>query len=447
MKLKRTLLGIIFSFSTVGIMATAVDAESYQEVYDQQDQQEKQIQAALDSEFISADDHKLLEKELEHVNEAKENETRQSLRAMIAEEEKQFSKVKERLDVKEAEAAKVEHAQLTKDFSSLEEKGEEPFVVAEDAQQIESLKDELTNLDSTEKVQPIRTLASKMDELSTQIGDNQTQLIQLVDELKELHQSAEELSKNQYVLASDKEALENDEKENAQFFEDADDVEVVESRINDSKALIDGLQTKQQETEQDFKENEGQANELLQSANSLLSKGDLTTEEKEALHEVSQTLSNSLELKDYEPGDLAENYSVLQTKHDDLSDKSNERIAEAKKKAEQEAAEAKKKAEQEAAKKAEKAAQEKAEAKKRASQQSDNNSSKSNNSSSTKSNDSTSSTTVSGGWHQAPAGHKYLKVSSGKTYGQVKNPGNFSLITVEEAAKYSPGHGNGYAKQ
>lgn len=128
MKLKRTLLGIIFSFSTVGIMATAVDAESYQEVYNQQDQQEKQIQAALDSEFISADDYKLLEKELEHVNEAKESETRQSLRSVIAEEEKQFLEVQERLDVKQAEAAKVEHAQLTKD-----------------AQQIESLKDELTN--------------------------------------------------------------------------------------------------------------------------------------------------------------------------------------------------------------------------------------------------------------------------------------------------------------
>jgi hypothetical protein len=64
----------------------------------------------------------------------------------------------------------------------------------------------------------------------------------------------------------------------------------------------------------------------------------------------------------------------------------------------------------------------------------------------TNANDSATPTLV-GDWHQAPAGYKYLKVESGKTYGQVKNPGNFSLITEAEAANYSPGHGNGSAKQ
>ncbi|QBO37145.1 hypothetical protein EQG49_12115 [Periweissella cryptocerci] len=61
---------------------------------------------------------------------------------------------------------------------------------------------------------------------------------------------------------------------------------------------------------------------------------------------------------------------------------------------------------------------------------------------------STSSTVTSDGWHQAPAGYKYLKSASGCYYGQVKNPGNFSLISADEAyASYRPGHGNGSAKQ
>ncbi|WP_313466803.1 hypothetical protein [Carnobacterium sp.] len=424
--MKRSLLGIILAFSTAGVIATNVDAKAYQDIYEQQDQQEIQIKEVLASEFISADDHKLLKQGLERIEKAEQKETRRSLRSMMAEEEKHLSEVQKHLNSKEAQVAKSEFTQLMKDLKSLEKKSQEPFIVAEDSKQIEELKKELTNLSAAQKVQPIRILSSELSNLSTQMSDNQSLLIDSIDELKELNKLAEDLSKKKYLLTSDKEALKNDEKENAKYFEDADNFELVKSRKSDSKELIERLQTKQEETEHDFQENESQTNELIQSTSSLLSEGDLTSEEKDKLNGASQTLSNSLKMDNYEPGDLAKNYETLQTKYDEFLGNSNQRISEAKKKAEQEAAE--------------KTAREKEEAAKQQTAQQAS-------SASSPSSGSTSSPTLSGEWYQAPSGYKFLKVSSGKTYGQVKNPNNFSLITATEAANYSPGHGNGSAKQ
>jgi hypothetical protein len=131
-------------------------------------------------------------------------------------------------------------------------------------------------------------------------------------------------------------------------------------------------------------------------------------------------LNNALGLKDYEPGDLATNFQSLKMDYDSSLSTSNQRVAAAKKAEQEKAAQ-------------EKAAQEKAAAE--AAQQQ------------AAASASPASSTVVGGWYQAPAGYKYLKGDSGKTYGQVKNPGNFSLITDSEAAAYTPGHGNGSAKQ
>lgn len=423
MKLKRALLGIVLAFSTAGVLATNIDAEAYQEVYEQQDQQEQQINEALGSEFISAADHKLLANELERIQEAEQTETRRNLESMIIAEENLLAEVQTRLDAKEAEVAESELEQLTEDLAVLDQKKEESFIVTKDIQQVEMLTNDLTEVSSSKRVEPIRLIAVEVSELANQISENQAELVRLVEALKEHNQSAEELLKDTYVLDVDKELLQNDGKKNEQFFEDADDLAVVVSRQEDSEALIARLQNKRKNIEIDFQKNESQSNELLESVNSLVSTGDLTSEEKTTLNEAHQTLAKALEMKEYKPGDLGKNYTALQNEYKNLSEKSNQRIADAKAKAEQEAAE-------------------KAAEKKAAAQEQQQSSSSSSNSSS-----STPSATVSNGWHRAPEGYKYLKVSSGKTYGQVKNPGNFKLITVQEASSYSPGHGNGSAKQ
>lgn len=425
MKLKRALLSIVLAFSTAGVLATNIDSKAYEEVYEQQDHQEHQINEALNSEFISADDHALLAKELERIQEAEQTETRRNLEAMINTEEKLLAEVRTRLDAKEAEVAESELEKLADDLAVLDQKKEKPFIVTKDIQDIETLTNKLAGLSSSKRVEPIRAIAVEVSRLTTQISENQTELVRLVEALKENNQLAEELLKDTYVLAVDKELLQNDGKQNEQFFEDADDLAVVVSRQEDSEALIDRVQNKRKITEIDFQKNESQSNELLASVNSLISTGDLTKEENSSLDEARQTLVDALEMKVYKPGDLGKKHTVLQNEYEELLEKSTQRIADAKAKAEQEAAK----------KAAEKRVAEKEQEKQKSS------------SSSSSSSSSTPSATVSNGWHQAPEGYKYLKVTSGKTYGQVKNPGNFKLITVQEASNYSPGHGNGSAKQ
>ncbi|MGE7366666.1 hypothetical protein ACQKKE_08470 [Desemzia incerta] len=420
MKLKRALLSIVLAFSTAGVLATNIDAKAYEEVYEQQDHQEQQINKTLNSEFISADDHALLANELERIQEAEQTETRRNLEAMINTEEKLLAEVRTRLDAKEAEVAESELEKLADDLAVLDQKKEEPFIVTKDIQDIETLTNKLAGLSSSKRVEPIRVIAVEVSRLTAQISENQTELVHLVEALKEDNQLAEELLKDTYVLAVDKELLQNDGKQNEQFFEDADDLAVVVSRQEDSEALIARLQNKRKIIEIDFQKNESQSNELLASVNSLISTGDLTTEENSSLKEARQTLADALEMKDYKPGDLGKKHTVLQNEYEELLEKSTQRIADAKAEAEQEAAE-------------------KPAAKEQEKQQSS--------SSSSNSGSSTPSATVSNGWHQAPEGYKYLRIDSGKTYGQVKNPGNYKLITIQEAANYSPGHGNGSAKQ
>ncbi|MBM6615750.1 hypothetical protein JTF06_12730 [Desemzia sp. RIT804] len=435
MKLRRTLLGIVLAFSTAGIIATNTDAEAYQELYEQQDQQEIHIKEVLASEFISEEDQDLLNQGLDRIEEAEQTETRRSLRLLMEEEKKQLSQVQQRVVSKEAEVAKSELTQLIEKFETLEKKSQEPYIVAEDSLQIESLKSELKSLTSVQKVLPIRTLSGELSTLSTQMSENQSLLVDSINELKELNKESAQLFNKEYLLASDKEALKNAEEENAQYFEDADDFELVKSRKSDSQQLIRQLKTKQEKTEKDFQENKSQTNELVKTTNSLISEGDLTSEEKDKLSEVIQTLSNALEMTDYEPGDLAKNYTILQTNYNEFMSNSNQRIAAAKEKAE---AEAKEKAERE---------KEEAAAQQAAQKSSNSSSSSSSTSSNTSSSTSTPSPSLSGEWYQAPSGYKFLKVESGKTYGQVKNKNNFKLITEAEASNYTPGHGNGYAKQ
>ena len=56
--------------------------------------------------------------------------------------------------------------------------------------------------------------------------------------------------------------------------------------------------------------------------------------------------------------------------------------------------------------------------------------------------------TTSDGWVAAPAGQVYCKAESMRYYAYVKNPGNFMLMSIgdAQAAGYTPGHGNGSAK-
>lgn len=419
MKLRRELLGIILAFSATGIVATTTNAQAYQTTYEQQNKQEVKIKKLLDSEFISEADQKQLKQEMATIDKAEKMATRRSLRAKIDQEKKYIAAAQKNIVANEAQAAQDELAQLTNDLKVIETKSQEAFILEDDVQQVEELKEELTALTSSKKVQPIRELATEVDELATEMEDNQSQLIALSKDLKKLNQTSEELTKKDYLTSEDKKSLEKDQKENAKYFDDAVELAAIESRKSDSQDLVDLLQSKQEESEKDFKENKQDATKIIQSTKTLLSSGNLTSEEKDELNKASKTLNASLALKDYEPGDLAADYQALQEKYDDYSDNSKQRIAEAKKKAEQ--------AEKAAAEKAAEAAKQQA--------------SQANNSSTA------GEPTLSGGWYQAPDGYKFLKVSSGKTYGQVKNPNNFSLITVVEAANYSPGHGNGSAKQ
>lgn len=419
MKLRRELLGIILAFSATGIVATTTNAQAYQTTYEQQNKQEVKIKKLLDSEFISEADQKQLKQEMATIDKAEKSATRRTLRAKIDQEKKYIAAAQKNIVANEAQAAQDELAQLTNDLKVIETKSQEAFILDDDVQQVEELKEELTALTSSKKVQPIRELATEVDELATEMEDNQSQLIALSKDLKKLNQTSEELTKKDYLTSEDKKLLEKDQKENAKYFDDAVELAAIESRKSDSQDLVDLLQSKQEESEKDFKENKKDATKIIQSTKTLLSSGNLTSEEKDELNKASKTLNASLALKDYEPGDLAADYQALQEKYDDYSNNSKQRIAEAKKKAEQ--------AEKAAAEKAAEAAKQQA--------------SQANNSSAA------GEPTLSGGWYQAPDGYKFLKVSSGKTYGQVKNPNNFSLITVAEAANYSPGHGNGSAKQ
>lgn len=160
----------------------------------------------------------------------------------------------------------------------------------------------------------------------------------------------------------------------------------------------------------------------------MLDDGDLTKDETKELTTAKTTLEDSLALKDYSPGTLKDDFAALDSQYDSAKTSSDKRIADKKKEAEAAA-----KAEREKQAKEQAEAAEQAKANEEANQ--------------ANANQATPSPSLVGEWYQAPAGYKFLKVESGKTYGQVKIPENFTLITDSEAQSYSPGHGNGYAKQ
>lgn len=102
MRLRRDLLGIVLSFLTVGTFATSVDADAYQELYNQQDRQEETIKETMASEFTTEDDHQELQDYLDQIAEAEKSETKTSLQSLINKEKDFLASVKERNSDKEA---------------------------------------------------------------------------------------------------------------------------------------------------------------------------------------------------------------------------------------------------------------------------------------------------------------------------------------------------------
>ncbi|MGY3749039.1 V-type ATP synthase subunit I domain-containing protein [Vagococcus acidifermentans] len=413
MSFKKKLLGIILSFSIIGTVASSADHNAYQKVFDDYGKNEIKIEKALNSEFISANDTIRLEESLAKTREVKDTETRRELKAVLSKEKQILKEVEQAIMLNEITAADKEFFDLNERITTLETKSKENFILKLDEEQIPQLKDDVSKLKGSTKVKPIRLLSEKVNAFSRQLADNQEKLTSYSLELQELNKKSGTLAKKEYITDNERTSLQKDSQENELFFKDADNLDDIEKRIADSKKLVEEIESKQKETEADFKEYKTKSEELIKSIEVLLSAGDLTAEEESSLKSGVQSIKNKLNRDDYQPGDLKAVYMDAQSDYSDYLKKSDARIAEAKKKAEEKAA-------AEAARQAEIKAS---------------------------ANNSPGEATYSAGWYRAPAGYKYLKVESGKTYGQVKNPGNFRLITDAEAANYSPGHGNGSAKQ
>lgn len=423
MKLKRDILGVVLAFMSAGFVATGMNADAYQEVYDTQAKQEQKVQQAINSEFIMPKDKQALQQTVVAFDKAKTKENRHKLQEKITTQEKLLSEVSNRLAKKEAQTALKESDKVKDDLAELKEKSQESFIVAKDEQQVENLSNELTKISPPQKVEPVRDLATKTTKLATEMTNNQAEMLRFVTNLKKDNKTAATLQKHKYLTKTNKAELVELQKENEKYFDDADDFSILQNRLNNSSDVLTTIQNHIKETEKDFKENEKNARELIKKTNDLLAKGDLKSDEKAELNQIKTVLKDALDLKNYHPGDLANNYAALKTSYDNFDTVNNERKAETKRKVEEAAR-------KEAAER--KAAQEKS------AQEGDNNSAN---------NEIPAPTPSAGGWHQAPPGYKFLKVESGKTYGQVKNPNNFRQITVAEAANYTPGHGNGSAKQ
>lgn len=434
MKLKRDVLGVVLAFMSTGLVATGLNTDAYQTVYDTQTKQEQKVQQALNSEFITPPDKKELQQTVTTFAKVKTSENRSKLQEKIKQQEKLLHKVHLRLIKKEAKVAAQEYDTVTADLADLKEKSQEPFITDDDEKRVAVLTDELTEISSPQKVEPVRTLATKTEKLAAEMKENQAEMLDFVANLKEDNKTVKTLQNHKFLTKTDKTELATLQKENEKYFKDANDLHVLKSHRDNSQNIVTTLQSRATATEQDFKENEKIARELIKATNELLAKGDLNSDEKIELNQVRTALSDSLSLKNYRPGDLSNSYTTLKTNYDSSFKVSNERQAKAKQLA-AEAAARKKAAELKAVKEA----QEKAERQKEAQAQTVVNT--------PSNNDTPTAIPTSGGWHQAPSGYKFLKVESGKTYGQVKNPDNFSLITVAQAANYTPGHGNGSAKQ
>ena len=438
MSFKGKIVGVVLSFLTVGTIATATDQGAYQEIYDEHHKQTEKIESALNSEFIGDSDSNKLEEKLEQFDEVKETSSRNELRELLRSEKQTLKEVEKNLVSKEKSVAKDEWSTLEKEFATLELKSQEKFVLKADIEEVTDLKEDVSQLKTSSIVFPIREASQKVADLSQKVKKNQEQVLSNVDELKKINESSQLLAKEKYVTKEEVTTLEQDRKNNDAFIKEADDLDAIQDRVLASSELVLEIEAKQKETAEDFKNHQEKTESLIKEMEKLLANGTITSEEKEELTAINKKMSNSLQRKDYLPGDLERNIEEYQPVYDEIKASSDAKIAEAKKKAEEKAkreAEERQKAEEQARIEEEKRQQAAvAEAQRQAE-------------SNTAMNQGQGEATYSGGWYQAPAGYKYLKSESGKTYGQVKNPGNFSLITESEAANYSPGHGNGSAKQ
>lgn len=420
MKLKSNIVAVILIFSFTGLFANKVDTQAYQKVYLQQEEAESESEKILESEFISKGDKKQLRQKIEYITENKNSQTRKKIKSEINEENKLILKIKENINEEEAKVASEEIEEIISDLDMLNEKVQESFFSKKDVLKVTSLKENAIGLSETDKVVPIRELKKKLTESTIEIEENHQEIISLVNSLKELDVEIENLSTKKYLLKNDKKDLLAIQKQNAPYYKSADDIATLVSLNRSSKEKVSDLTKKQQFTHEDFEKYGNQVNKIIEETNDLLENGNLNKSEEIELNKMNQKLNDLLKLRDYEPGDLAEQSVIAAKSYETHLDSSNERIAEEKR------LEAKKIA-------AEKQALERVEAQRESEEQSQLNQS--------------GELTLVGQWYQAPIGYKFLKGDSGKTYGQVKNPNNFQMITSGEAANYSPGRGNGSAKQ
>lgn len=437
--MNKKLLGIVLTFVTAGLVATGMDSNAYDEVYAQHDRQETAVQKLLKSEFVSATDQKELQQAVKAVNQAEKSANRRTLQKKITAEQNLLKQVKTNAQKAEQKAASKEWQQLAKSLGTIEKKGTNPFTEQADIVSLDQLQSQLQTLQSSTKVAPIRKIAKKAEQLASTMADNQQQMKMLADDLTQTNETIQSLLKKKYLLAADKSALTSEAQANQESLKKTNDLQLLRDRKTQSLEMTASVSKRISASETDFKDHQGAANKLLAAVSKLLSDEQLEKAEKTELVEKEQQLSGFLQLKSYQPGDLKIGHQQLQEEYDTILKAVNKRKAAAAKAAEEKAA-AEKAAAEKAAKEAaaaEQKAREQAAAQEAVAQQAE----------AAAESSSTPTPSVSGGWYQAPAGFKYLKVESGKTYGQVKNPDNFVLITAAEAANYTPGHGNGSAKQ
>ncbi|BCA84965.1 hypothetical protein EsVE80_04880 [Enterococcus saigonensis] len=98
MKLKRDVLGVVLAFMTAGFIATEINADAYQKVYDTQTKQEQKIHQVVNSEFISNQDKKDLQQTVMDFDKAKTKENRDSLQEKNIYQEKLLTKITSRLE-------------------------------------------------------------------------------------------------------------------------------------------------------------------------------------------------------------------------------------------------------------------------------------------------------------------------------------------------------------
>ena len=407
------ILSIAVTFLSVGAVTTIVDSSKYQQIEELQAKQEVKMKKAIASEFITPEEIQTLNTDMENFRRAQKTESRKILLEMIDKEKSTIKKIEKNLVHNEAEIAKKELFELKNQYRTLEVQSKEAFVFKEDKNKVVEIKKEIDQLPkSIKKVQPIRAISIKVGELSASIRKVQTEAKSASDKLKELNNQSEELSEKNYLGSTDRDALEKDREKNNQLIKNSDSILAIETREKESKELIDKLSKKSDETEKDFKDNEEKARNLSKFIETLLKEGELHSDEKTELNKIAKTLNESLDLKEYKPGDLGKNYSAQKETYDKYEKNNLDRKAEKKKKEEEEKAAKEKAKKEEEEKKRNEAASSHSEV-----------------------------------WHKAPAGKRYVDKESQLTYKQVKNPSNFEEISEEEATKYKPGHDNGSAKQ